>query len=356
MLKALQHPLVLLLLVIIPFGSPCLASGGHPNQWKIHDLLTHYDFWSVIGQEFSMQGYDKRPEVQQEIRWLTSHPYYLLKMTQNASPYIYYILNQTRDRGMPAEIALIPMIESNYDPSSTSRRGAAGLWQMMSHTAKGFSLSINNHYDGRRDVVASTRAALDYLTYLHDFFGDWLLAIAAYDSGVGVIIEKLKYNKKHNKPQDFWSLDLSQETSIYIPRLLALANIIRNHEDYGVQLVPVANKPFFSMVSIEAPFNLNEIAEKSGADIKMIRKLNPEFRRNTIQSGGTYTLLLPVKKADAFNRHPAQNKNIRHYTVKPGDSLGRIAHRFHVKINALKKENQLKNDIIKPGQLLIIPN
>ena len=225
---------------------------------------------------FHINNQISRPSVPRQIAWYKKHPEYIRKLSENARPYMYYVYHEVKKRGMPAEIALVPMIESGYDPYAYSHAGAAGLWQMMPTTAAGFGLHLNWWYDGRRDIYASTTAALDYLEYLHNFFhGDWLDALAAYDSGEGHVLSRIRYNAHHHRDTHFWALKLPRETRRYIPKLLALSQIIEHPRQYHVYLPPIPNKPYFSRITTPGQIDLNVAAKHAEIDINKIYELNP---------------------------------------------------------------------------------
>lgn len=207
-----------------------VVSAGHQplpgSQAEPREKYHNSDLWSVLQHQFTLNHYENNPAVKAQIEWFLKRKKYIYKLAENAQPYLYYILTQVDKRKLPAEMVLLPMIESAYDPFAFSSAGASGLWQMMPGTASGFGLKQNWWYDGRRDIVASTNAALDYLSYLQSFFnGNWLLAIAAYDSGEGTVLSATRKNIAKGEPTDFWSLNLPRETQAYIPKLLALAEI-----------------------------------------------------------------------------------------------------------------------------------
>ncbi len=287
----------------------------------------------------------------------------MYELTRNAQPYIYYVLQQTEKRGMPAEIALMPMIESNYNPFEYSNRGAVGLWQLMPGTASGFGLKINWWYDGRRDLVASTNAALNYLEYLHDYFHSWLLAIAAYDSGEGTVINAIRYNRRHHRPTDFWSLPLPYETKIYVPKLLALADIIKNHSSYGIRLIPVENEPYFTTVHVKTQMNMSHLAKLAETSTKTIRKLNAGFRRWTTSPDRPYNILVPIDKAKVFENNlalavkqqPAHDSQWVYHRVQSGESLSVIASHYNTSISALRRINKLRTNVLQIGEDLLIP-
>lgn len=359
--------------LLVAFSTLGFTSTATPDtdfhSWHFSDLFkSHENLWISISHDFQLNNEDtSNYYVGKQVRWFRKQQYYLFELTRNAQPYIYYVLQQVRKRGMPSEIALMPMIESNYNPFNPSRRGAVGLWQIMPGTASGFGLTINWWYDGRRDVVASTNAALNYLQYLHDYFHDWLLAIAAYDSGEGRIIAAIRYNRRHHRPTDFWSLPLPYETKTYVPKLLALADIIKNHSDYGLRLIPVDNKPFFSTLTLKTQMPLEHLAKLSSTSTKLIRYLNPGFRRWATMPDHTYHFLVPIDKAQilrnrlaAGNHHTLPHTNPSgpkwlYHSVNSGESLSVIAEKYKTSVHALRKTNKLSHKTLRIGQNLLIP-
>ncbi|QTS83839.1 transglycosylase SLT domain-containing protein [Coxiella endosymbiont of Amblyomma nuttalli] len=343
-------------------------STSRGGTWNTGDLLSHHqqNFWTAISQQFVLaEQYTNNYYVRKQIQWFCQQQYYLSELTKNARPYIYYVFQQTKKRGIPPEIALLPMIESNYNPFLYSKRGATGLWQLMPGTATGFSLLINWWYDGRRDVVASTNAALNYLEYLHDYFHSWLLAIAAYDAGEGTVAVAIRYNRLHRRPTDFWSLPLPYETREYVPKLLALADVIKNHQYYGLQLNPVKNGPFFTMISLKTRMNLRQLVTLSDSTLNLIRRLNPGFRRSTTFLHDAYNFLVPLDKAnhleqslvelEASRYHKRLLEKWAYHRVHSGDSLSILANRYHTSIAKIRRINKLKSDMIGIGKNLLIP-
>ena len=344
-------------IIAMPDSSGPVASSGR-TAWHINNLFSHnqQNLWSTISQQFVLAGqYTNNYYVRKQIQWFRQQQYYLSELTKNAQPYIYYVFQQTKKRGVPSEIALLPMIESNYNPFLYSKRGATGLWQLMPGTATGFSLLINWWYDGRRDVVASTNAALNYLKYLHDYFHSWLLAIAAYDAGEGTVAAAIRYNRRHGCPTDFWSLPLPYETREYVPKLLALADVIKNHQGYSLKLNPVENGPFFTTVTLKTQMDLKKLVELSDSTLNLIRKLNPGFRRSTTLPHHTYNFLVPLDKANHLEQSLAEletslkqpSEKWMHHRVHAGDSLSILANRYHTSAAEIRRMNRLKSDMIK---------
>lgn len=260
------------------------------------------DLWHEIARHFSFLGSHtaQKDNITNQVNWYKRHPETLESLVENAKPYLYYIYQQTKERGLPAELALIPIIESNYDPFVHSSAGATGLWQMMRGTAEDHGVEINKWMDGRRDVVASTQAALDHLVYLHEYFGDWLLAIAAYDVGEGKVRSAILANKQHHQATDFWSLPLPEEAKFYIPKLIALAMIVKDPYRFKLPLPSIPNQPFFASFDLHQQVDLNDVAEASGTDLTTIRRLNPAFRHSTTLPAGDYALLIPKDKVKLF--------------------------------------------------------
>lgn len=205
--------------------------------------------WDRIRQNYGIQSAKEKYLVQRQIKKYSAQEKMLYKHSNNAKPYIYHIVEQLEERGMPSELALLPMIESAFQPKATSPKGAAGLWQFMPATGRQYGLKHKKGYDERRDLVASTRAALDYLEFLHDEFdNDWMLALAAYNSGEGTVHRAIKKNQRAGKSTSFWALPLPQATKEYVPKLLALAEVIKNPELHDIALAVIKNKPYQSSV------------------------------------------------------------------------------------------------------------
>jgi membrane-bound lytic murein transglycosylase D len=256
------------------------------------------DIWGRLGQGFSLvddNGINQRIARQRD--WLLANPRFLRNASQRAGPYLHYIAESLDQRRMPAELALLPIVESAYNPKANSIRDAAGLWQFMAATGRDYNLRQTAWYDGRRDVVASSKAAMDYLTRLHDQFnGDWLLAMAAYNAGEGTVARAIEANQRRGLPGDYWHLDLPRETQDYVPRLLALSLLVREPEVYGVQLSPVANAPYFTAIELARPVDLSQLAASAGIDEAVLLGLNPAFLRKKTVDGPNH-LLVPREQA-----------------------------------------------------------
>lgn len=320
------------------------------------------DVWDVLRGQFTLSHEVTRPEVQEQIRWLAAHPSYINKVSRQSEPYIYHILGEIKKRKLPGELALLPMIESAYDPFAYSGAGAAGLWQLMPRTGSDLGLKQDWWFDGRRSIGPSTDAALSYLVYLNKFFnGNWILAIAAYDSGEGTIARAIKSTTRPGRAVYFWKLPVSRETKVYVPRLLALAEIIKNPQRYKVSLPNIPYLPYFEEVNIGSQIDLNHAAKLAGISYKELKKLNPGYNRWTTAPYKPFKLLIPAEKVERFNLNlsnvPEDKRvNWTKYQVQKGDSLGSIATRYHTTANLIKQLNQLKSNSVKPNQAILIPS
>jgi membrane-bound lytic murein transglycosylase D len=250
--------------------------------------------WTSMSREFKLDHHTESAQVRAEIRKLLAERDKLYSILNAASPYIYFIHHQTQVKGLPAELALIPVIESEFNPNDHSNKGATGLWQLMPQTAHELGVKVRSGYDGRRNVIASTKAALAYFKDLgHLFNGNWLLAIAAYNCGQVTVAHATRRAGTHN----FWSLHLPQETKYYVPKLLAVAAIIENPKKYGVKLPLVVDKPYFKEVKIKKAVNLMQFAKTSGASLLALNKLNPDYKLTIQPHKGGDTFLVPIDKA-----------------------------------------------------------
>jgi membrane-bound lytic murein transglycosylase D len=262
---------------------------------------------------------------------------------------------------MPTELALLPFVESRYDPFAYSSGRASGLWQFIPSTGRHFKLKENWWLDERRDIIASTQAALGYLSSLHKRFdGDWLLALAAYNAGQGTVGRAITANKRKNKPTDYWSLSLPKETQFYVPKLLAWKKIINAPQDYDTRLAKIENKPQFTGINIGSQIDLAKLADMSAIHIDTLYALNPAYNRWATDPDAPHELLFPIEKADfiknALKDYPIQERIQWHrYTIQANDSLGRIAARYNTTTSAIKSINQLSSSTIRIGKTLLIP-
>lgn len=322
---------------------------------KTVDLLTR------IRRQFQLDLKQNNRRITSQLAWHKRNPDYLIRTFNRASRYLYHVVNEVEKRGLPMELALLPFVESAYNPFAYSHGRASGLWQFIPGTGKIYGLNQDWWYDGRRDVLASTKAALDYLTYLNRIFdGDWLHALAAYNSGSGRVRGAIRKNKKRNKKTDFWSLDLPRETRAYVPKLIALSQIVLDPDKYQLKLPSVADTPYFKKVDIGAQIDLAQAALMAEVDISEIYQLNPGFNQWASSPLGPHRLLVPIEKAELFKQNlkslPAEQRVSWHrYSVKSGDSLIRIAKKFNTTPMLIKDINHLRSNLIKVKQKLLIP-
>ncbi len=303
----------------------------------------------------------QHPRTQKQIQRYLKNPLLLSTLAERSSRYLYHIVESIEERGLPLEMALLPVVESAFDPFAYSPGRAAGLWQFVPITARHVGLKRSWWYDGRRDVAAATSAALDYLEEMNGRFdGDWLLALAAYNAGAGNVNKAIRRNKRLGRPLDYWSLKLPVETQNYIPKLLAIAEIVRNAEQYNLSLPEIPNRPYFTAVHTEGQIDLAQAADIAGISIDEMYRLNPGFNRWATDPSGPHRLLIPVTAADRFRRGlamiPRQERiHWRRYEVKPGDSLIKVANRFNTDVATIKASNQLAGNTIRSGQMLMLP-
>lgn len=319
------------------------------------------DIWERMRAGFKLQDeIGINPRIENQRLWFVSNPSFLENASNRGSLYIHYVVERLEERNMPMELALLPVIESAYNPYAYSRSHAVGLWQFIPSTGRYFNLHQTSWYDGRRDISASTNAALNYLSRLHDMFnGDWLLAMAAYNAGEGTVSRAIERNQRLGLPTDYWNLPLPKETQNYVPKLLALSQIVMSPAAYGVTLNPIANEPYFEKVASRPGLDLSRLAAMTDVEEDVLESLNPAFKRGITVEGPQH-LLVPVDKVELFSAslamlEPEKQVQWREYRVRPGDNLHNIANRHHLTVNTLKEINKLSSNSLRVGQVLSIP-
>jgi membrane-bound lytic murein transglycosylase D len=309
------------------------------------------DVWQRIRAQLTFAN-SSHPDVQQRIAWYLSHPNYMDEISRRAEPYLYYIVTEVEKRNLPIELALMPLIESDFDASAYSHKHASGLWQLTPAIAKYFKVQISSWYDGRQDVIDSTRAALDFMEYLHRRFdGDWYHAIAAYNLGEGRVLRAISNNKKQGKPTDFFNLKLPKQTSQYVPKLLAAAQLLKSQK---MAFPTISNSPTIAVLPIDDAVILDN--QKQWQQLEF---LNHGVIRFPAIIDAPH-IVVPVAEQTQFkdmlaNLDSNDYSQWQHYTVKRGDSLSVIAKRYKVGISQLKAFNDLKSNTIRIGQKLVLP-
>jgi membrane-bound lytic murein transglycosylase D len=318
------------------------------------DLLAH------LRQSFNLPVV-MNDRVQAELRWFQRNPEYVERVLLRSQRYLPYITGEIEDRGLPLELALLPIVESAFDPFAYSHGRAAGLWQIIPGTARRFGIRQNWWYDGRRDVMDSTRAALDYLAYLHELMqGDWLLAVASYNSGEGNVLKAVRQNQGKGRPSDFWNLKLSKETSSYVPKLMALVEIVRDPAAFGLILPAIVNEPQFAVTDVGGQLDLALAAEIAGLDMETLYAFNSGFNRWATDPDGPHRLILPVDRAEDFQAAlgsvpPAERVRWQRHKIRPGEAISQIADHYHTPLSTIKSVNGLHGNSIRAGDYLMIP-
>lgn len=317
------------------------------------------DLWVRIRSGFAMRDLES-PLIAKHEQWYASRPDYVARMTERGRRYLYYITEEVERRGMPSEIALLPMIESAFNPGAYSTSSASGIWQFIPSTGKHFGMQQNWWYDGRRDVVGATNGALDYLQKLHAQFGDWELALAAYNCGEGAIERAQSRNRRKGLPVNYTSLKLPAETRNYVPKLLAIKNIVANPASYGLTLQPIENRPYFAAIATEKQMDVKMFAELADISMEEFSALNPAHNRPVILQDHNDLILLPIDKVETFLSNLEKNDkplvSWQSYQPKKGERLDQLAPRFGLSVATLKSVNSLSARAnTSSGQTLLVP-
>lgn len=321
------------------------------------------DLVGRLRTQFALERHSD-PAVEREVTWYSGHPEYLGRVFSRAERYLYHIAGELEDRGMPLELALLPVVESAFDPFAYSHGRAAGLWQIIPGTGRWLGLRQNWWYDGRRDVIESTRAALDYLQTLHEQFdGDWLLAVAGYNSGAGNVERALRRAREAGTGLDFWSIrgHLPRETRAYVPRLLAIAALVAEPETHGVELPQIPDAPYFNVIHTGGQIDVALAADLAGISTDRLYELNPGVNRWATDPDGPHRLLVPVASTLRFASGLArlgerERVEWTRHRIQPGQSLIRIARRYGTTPEVLREVNDLRGNTIRAGQHLMVPH
>ena len=324
------------------------------------------DLLSRLSRSFSLPVASgaQEPSVDRELQWFASHQEYLDRVFGRSERYLYYIKGELERRGMPTDLALLPIVESAYDPFAYSHGRASGLWQIIPGTGRRLGLKQNWWFDARRDVVESTRAALDYLQALNELFdGDWLLAVAGYNSGEGNVLRAIRRAEAAGKPTDFWGIRsyLPVETRTYVPRLIAIRELVAAPAKYAVTLPEIPNTPFFEVVETGGQIDMALAAELSELDLDDLYALNPGVNRWATDPDGPHRLLVPEADAEPFAAALAdlgerERVEWTRYQIHSGEALSTIARKFHTTEAVLRQVNDIRGSLIRAGDYLMIPH
>lgn len=328
-----------------------------------YDNVYHSDFNNIWQRIVSLYALPEEwnTRIEREMRAFLKQPGFLERTQLRAEPYLFEIVDQIERQGIPGEFALLPIVESAFQPYAYSPADASGIWQFIPSTARLYGLEQNWWYDGRRDIYAATRAAIRYLKKLNDDFnGDWLLALAAYNCGEGTVQNAINRNLRRRRPTDFWSLDLPRETRSYVPRLLAVSKLFANAERYGTRLLPIKDRPYFKNITVTSQVDLKMAAELAEISMHKLYLLNPGYNQWATSPYGPHRLLIPVENARILfgkmdQLSEATKVQWRRHRVNQGDSLKSIAENYGTLVANIQKANKLTAANLTPGNHLIVP-
>ena len=333
-----------------------IATLAQSNELNARHLAYSDSIWPGLVRGFNLRAKTSNTYYRYYLEHFSKGPQYFERKIRNTPYYLYYVFNEVKRRNMPAELALLPIVESQYESFAYSYARASGIWQIVPGTARHLNLSMDWWYDERRDVRLATDAALNYLQSLHQRFGNWLLALAAYNAGPGTLSKAIKKSGTKN----FWRLDLPEQTKKYVPKLLAIAYVARHHKKFGVSLPAIANAPYFVTIELSAPVHLKDLAQKTGLPFPVLEKLNPGYNQWVTPPRRNNSILVPryyLSKVKLALQ--ALRKNGRYYwlsyQVKAGDSLPVIAKKYHTRVEDIVNINHLPKSMVTRGQLLLIP-
>ncbi len=317
------------------------------------------DLWQRIRQGFSMPDLDN-DLVRKNMAYYVARPDYLQRVFERSRIYLYHIVEELEKRGLPMELALLPMVESAFNPMAYSRAHASGLWQFIPGTGRRFELQQNWWYDGRRDIVDSTNAALDYLTFLYEMHGDWFLALASYNWGENAVARAIARNRAAGRPSDYASLPMPAETRNYIPKLQALKNIIANPQPLGIRLDPIPNEPYFTVYTKFRDIDVQLAAKLAEMPVEEFIALNPGFSRPIIRASVTPRIVLPADKVDVFHANLSKldgSSLVSWKTYHPGkgETFESIARKFRMAVAQLKEVNGIRPRVRAVPSLLVVP-
>jgi membrane-bound lytic murein transglycosylase D len=319
------------------------------------------ELWARVRKGFQLDHEVERNRVKSQLRWYSSNQEYLNRVATRANRYLYYVLGEIEARNLPTELALLPIVESAYDPFAYSHGRAMGMWQFIPATGRLYGLTQDWWYDGRRDIQASTTAALDYLERLYKTFDqDWQLALAAYNSGEGNVRSAIRKNRSQGKPTDFWSLKLHDETKAYVPKLLAISTLVADPKQRNILLNPIPDTPYWIQVDVGTQIDLSQAAQLAEIPLKELYLLNPGFNQWSTHPKGPYHLLIPVDKEQTFYTNLDQLDETdrvgwQRHKIRFGENLGLLAARYNTTIQTIRQVNGIRGNMIRTGDSLLIP-
>jgi membrane-bound lytic murein transglycosylase D len=326
---------------------------------RVDRTVRQDDLWQRIRDGFAMPDLGG-PIVAEKTAWYAARPEYLKRVFERSRRYLYHIVEEIEKRGLPTELALLPMVESSFNPMAYSRAHASGLWQFIPGTGKRYELAQNWWYDGRRDIVDSTSAALDYLKDVYEMHGDWHLALASYNWGENAVARALEKNRREGKPLDYASLTMPLETRQYVPKLQALKNIIANPALFGIELEPIPNEIYFTTIARTSDMDVRLAAKLAEMPVEEFIALNPGFSRPVIRAEMTPRIVLPADRVDIFHENLTKydDKSLvswQTYQPKKGDTLDAIAKKFGVGLAQLKEVNGIGPRVRAMPALMVVP-
>lgn len=342
-----------------PAVAEVVSSKGPPAAPPSAAAAPPKDLWARIRAGFRMNDLDN-PLVREWEAWYSSRPDYVARMVERSSRVLFHVVEEVERRKMPTEVALLPMIESAYNPQAYSRAHASGMWQFIPSTGKLYGLRQNWWYDGRRDIIAATNAALDYLEKLYGMFGNWDLALASYNWGEGAMSRAVARNQAKGLPADYENLTMPGETRNYLPKLQAVKNIVADPARFGLALADVPNEPYFATVTTQRHIDVQLAATLAEISIDEFRFLNPAHNKPVINANAAETIVLPGNKVEIFQRNLANHDkplvSWQAYTVKPGEKPEKIAAKHGISVAELKHINGINGrNRIRTGQPLLVP-
>ncbi|MTV38727.1 transglycosylase SLT domain-containing protein [Duganella radicis] len=333
-----------------------------PAKLVDEEAFREKDVWGRIRSGYAIPDVNN-DLVAKHINWYATRPDYIARTTARASLYLFHVVSELEKRGMPTELALLPFIESAFNPNALSSANAAGMWQFVPGTGRDFNLKQDAFKDERRGILASTDAALTYLQRLYDMFGDWQLALAAYNWGEGSVQKAIKRNQAAGKPTDFESLAdlMPAETRNYVPKLQAVKNIVANPQQYNLSLPAIDNSPYFTAVDKTSDIDLTVAAHLAELSVDEFKALNPQFKRPVIVGGEDTKILLPKENAEKFHINLAQwSKELStwstHKITSARESIRSLASRFHTSPEVIRQANNIpQNSVLKAGSTILVP-